>query len=465
LSEYVLHKPFHLEGMWWVPLHDSAPPDKKAGTLSFSPDNGLTLSLHGGLDTDPTALSARPIPIVLGKVPGAVVTLQDCFTVHASFGISMEAHESSMWAARAFIGAHFDTPDEIRFERVSATLEHLGAWLWTKAFDIRHDWSSRTHTVTMKPPEPVVVPLPNGGKAGIAYSSAGPNWDISEGRVAAQVTPHFVYHPPEPSSIDLLWKEIRHFQHFLSMAVGCPCAMTSISGLRTPLSAEPNENPLARTVAVIFKPRELPGGNRPKHPAQMVFSFAEIEPSLEKYLAKWYSADEDLRVVQNLYFSTRYETHMLIDNMFLHVVQALESFHRLRFNRSPMDHIEFKAKARELLEPLPQGEFRNLAGRALAFANELSLYDRLVELADKYGRVVTGAYGAGRDDFLRKVKKTRDYHVHFDPEDKKGILEGAELLHAYRLLRVVMEACFMAEMGMETTEVLHRLSEKADYFV
>jgi hypothetical protein len=235
--------------------------------------------------------------------------------------------------------------------------------------------------------------------------------------------------------------------------------------MRSQEGAEEPAGAFERLVSVVYQPREALGQGRTIHPSEMVFTYDDIAAKFGQYMSNWYSINENMRVVQNLYFSTLYESHMLIDNMFMQLIQALESFHRLKFDSRAMDEEEYKFKMKALLENVPDGEFKRLASEALAFGNHKPLKQRLIELADRYGRVLTRAYGTGRDDFLDKVKRTRNYRTHFDPKSKKDVLEGPELNHAYRLLRIVMEACFMVEMGMDAEEAQDKLSEKADYFV
>ena len=297
------------------------------------------------------------------------------------------------------------------------------------------------------------------------YSSAGLNWNIYDGELSATVSPSFYYEEATDLSFDQAWAGVYRFQHFLTMAIGSPCHITKIAGSRSRKDDEGQSQDISRSISILHQPRESLGDGRPLHPSEMIFTYDYISANFEEYMSNWYSADENMRVIQNLYFSTRYDAGMFVDNMFMYLIQALESFHRLRFESRVMVEEVYKSKTSDLLRDIPKDDFKRLAGQALVFGNTKSLYDRLVELADLYGRVLTGFYGAGREDFLRKVTRTRHYRTHFDPDGKKNTLDGSELLQAYRVLRIMMECCFLVELGMDHDTAQTLQSKKADYFV
>ena len=405
-----------------------------------------------------------PIPIVLGEASGKPLTLQDCITTHRTGGFGdegVEPRESTLWAFRAFIGSHFGSPDQIRVERISAGIQHVGSFMRSRAFDIERDWKQRTHTVKMRTPDPIMCDLRDGGRIGIAYSTTGPNLNIHEGELTANVSPRVVYQAPDDMPFEKAWPQVERFQDFITMATGRPCHILSIGGLRSKEESAAASPAHRRRISVIYQPRDALPSGRPVHPSEMLFRFEEISASFSEYMANWYAADEDMRAVQNLYFSTRYATNMFLENRFMHLLQALESFHRLTFESTLMDDREYKRRASELLQGIADDNFRGLAGEALAFGNRKPLFWRLSELADRYGQVLTDVFGSEREEFLHRVKRTRNYHTHFDPKGKKDILEGRELVQAYRLLRIMMECCFLVELGMDPERANSLLADKA----
>jgi hypothetical protein len=98
------------KGVWWVPDRDGVEEHKALpGTLTFDPDVGLTLDLHGAIprrERSESCASDSPEadgvwPVVHGTVSGTPVTLLTCWpTLEGEVGIPPRAAEqriSAVW--------------------------------------------------------------------------------------------------------------------------------------------------------------------------------------------------------------------------------------------------------------------------------------------------------------------------------------------------------------------------------
>jgi hypothetical protein len=468
LKEHPLNAPIELKGFWWLP-YSKEETDPVPGTLTLSPNEGLRLQLQGGLDAKINRKYVKPLPLIHGNCTDQYVTLEDSYPIHTSYAPTsdMEAQESIIVSSRAYLGALFDSKEEVLFDRIAVQIHNLGDWLWnTDAIDVKRILSRRTHIVRITQPKSFMYKLEEDQSIGFSYSAEGPHWDISQGSVKAKITPHLLFESPSPKTLGELLQEVRHFQNLLIMMIGVPCPVISVEARRY------DENPPAdalesysRRVVVIYKSRQAQSLSATIHPTRMILRFSDVSEDLEDWLRTWYALDENIRVIQDLYFNTRTHDEMLIENRFMHLIQALESYHRLRFDSSVMNKRDYSCKVRKLLRHADGDEFKRLARHALNFGNRKSLFERLVELSDNYGRVLTGNLGANRDQFLRRVTNTRHYRTHFDPRSKRDILNANEMLHAYRLLRIMMEVCFFIEIGMDTNDAQELMSSKAKYFI
>ncbi len=111
--------------MWWIP---GAEGRRVAGTLDFSPDDGLKLALLGGL-SDSKDLDDKRFSVVHGALwecpYGSKVSLRDCFAVQLKMAAGLPPRES-YHAGRAYIGAHLE---DFTFFRARIRFAGLPVWV------------------------------------------------------------------------------------------------------------------------------------------------------------------------------------------------------------------------------------------------------------------------------------------------------------------------------------------------
>jgi hypothetical protein len=158
---------FDCNGIWWLP---ESPSKRLAGTLRFSAETGVDLSLAGAFADPPTTLEKKEIPIVLGLLwdcsLGEVVTLKRCRLKASYFGSRTIAREE-YFADLLFIGMHLEREEDFFFSGMSIQLSGLPSWANTLS-GLRHRQvpADEAHRggfeVIWEPPEPVVGSIPGG---------------------------------------------------------------------------------------------------------------------------------------------------------------------------------------------------------------------------------------------------------------------------------------------------------------
>jgi len=98
----------------------------------------------------------------------------------------------------------------------------------------------------------------------------------------------------------------------------------------------------------------------------------------------------------------------------------------------------------------------------LKYSNELTLRSRLRELLSIHQKLISSLV----DDIgglVDTVVDTRSYLVHNDPESKGKAAEGKELFTLTRKLRILLEACLMAEIGFNMPAICAMFLENRRY--
>ena len=208
---------------------------------------------------------------------------------------------------------------------------------------------------------------------------------------------------------------------------------------------------------------------------QMTFTLPMIEEQLEKFLGNWISKAELIKPVYDLYFSTLYNPSVYQEFKFLSLVQAIETYHRQIYGgKFQPDDVFKNGLYKGLVSAIPDDvdeDFRiSLERGKLKYANEYSLRKRLKLLGEHLTDNINISFLKDkelRSIFADKVADTRNYFTHYPPELKdRAAKSGQELRDLIQKLRLVLQICFLEELGFtwdKISETIKRNQEYRDY--
>jgi hypothetical protein len=263
-------------------------------------------------------------------------------------------------------------------------------------------------------------------------------------------------------------------QNFLTMGMSKPTFITEIIG-NTESAKE--ENPTFYYPVKIYYPAD---GWKPNpsevHYFEMTFTLPAIEEQLEQILRNWISKAEIIKPVYDLYFSALYNPSLYQEFEFLSLVQAVETYHRQIYGgKYQPDDIFINGLYKVLVAAIPENvadDFRSsLKLGKLRYANEYSLRKRLHLLGEHFAENLNINFLCDkklRGIFVDKAADTRNYFTHYPPELEENAAKSGEELHDItRKLRLILQICFLEELGFpfdKITEVFKKNREYRDYF-
>lgn len=156
-----------------------------------------------------------------------------------------------------------------------------------------------------------------------------------------------------------------------------------------------------------------------------------------------------------MYFGTVYNTQAYLEQQFLSLVQALETYHRRIMVDRNLPEEEHQRRKREILDAVPE-EHRNWLEDKLKYSHEPSLRRRLMEIFDRHSEGVASAVGDSRKDrkaFIHKVWLNRNYRTHHDKDLESQAVRGEDLYRLNQKLKLLLEVCLMGEIGFEPDKV------------
>src|SRR4051812_1632970 len=151
---------FNCNGIWWLPEN---PSDQVAGTLHFSDDSFVELSLLGTLGEPTASLEQKTVPVILGLVwdcpLGREVTLKDCLIKSFESGSHLPSRED-YFADRMFVGSHLEKEVDFSFSGLSIMLSGLSSWASTLS-GLGHEGSPKFE-IRFRQPESISGRIPGG---------------------------------------------------------------------------------------------------------------------------------------------------------------------------------------------------------------------------------------------------------------------------------------------------------------
>ncbi|MCH7812263.1 MAG: hypothetical protein IH958_06500 [Chloroflexi bacterium] len=446
-----------MEGWWWLPNHEE---NKVAGTMTFSDEHGLQLKLFGAFKELTELENVAQHPRIFGVAGGKLITLFNCLEAGSNLTFPGALTQRFM-ASVGCIGGHPSALTEQRFRQANIRYNHLAEWSRTSGFET--DWDTPDNDllqfrVQYSYPDEVQADT-RAGMISISYGFEYRPEAFSE--IILRESLHFRVEPKEVLLFDD-WLRIfvRPLQNFLTLATRIPNYVVSLQLFPTKDTDEESTGNKETALEFIFQQNlSSPQKQQTKvsSPFDMLFALPDIREGFSDIVDKWLEIADELDSVCNLFFSLAYRAPTYLENRFLPLVQAAESYHRRRRKNEVLSPAEHGRKIESILEHVPT-EHKEWLLQKLNYSNEPSLRKRLKELVDETEGVISPLIGS-KQKFVDDVVNTRNYLTHFDEELQSKAARGADLFRLAEALSVIVEACLLGELGLTgeiRTKLFHR---------
>jgi ApeA N-terminal domain 1 len=433
-------------GLWWLP---SNPQNKVAGTLSFSNQDGIELKLIGALEglegfAGFNNLNQRH-PVIWGlTTSGKSITLSGCLA--AGFRMGLPGFVSrDYWIHLCFLSAHL-TEEQLQFKKIVVEYSRLIDWVRTSGLTMtwyENEPNKRQFNYTL--PEEIKA-ITTKGKVSIDFSFH-PEGDFFDEMHLRQSISIEIETDQEREFDDLQLRYIRPFQNFLTLATTKPNSIVSVQVYSRHISFEKSDGTgvVETPIEVIFPQRHLEEkSDKVLIPQYMLFTLHDIS-DFQDTVERWLNVSDELDSVCNLFFGIMYNSSMYLEQEFLNMVQAVESYHRRRMKNNVLPKSEHKARVRAILSEAPD-EYRDWLKEILNYSNEPRLKHRLSELFDKV-EIVLSSLISSKEEFSKKVADTRNYLTHYDLYLKDKAAKGGEIALLTAQLSFMLQACLLFELG------------------
>jgi hypothetical protein len=454
-------------GHFWLP---ETPDRKQPGLLRFT-NQRIELELLGliaGTAQDVMTDELPPVSCILGlTAQGEHLTLHQCVSTYANVGTGMAgftAHRSKFSARHLLIGDHFPAPADQTFPRVCVSFFNLESWVGHNPFKfnkkpITNDDGTTTYlSEYVRPAHRFFVVPPIDAEIGIqsSYTRSATAEFKQETRTH---TAWLTLKPNGDRNIAWFFDRIAEIQNLLALLMGKTTfpRMIRLDGPEIEL-AEHGSQRLNETrwyfCPSLGKPIE------PTSSFELLTGLGHLsDEQFSTVLSSWFTKQEVLRAVCDLFFGVLYNTYLYRRFHFLGLIQALETYCRLSQPGQYVSEAEYKIIADALTAAIPfttpQDLKNSLRHGKIKYGNEYALRKRLrlllCSLEDDTGNMVTEYPG----EFVEKVVATRNYYTHYTSELHAQAFDEPELYRACIRLRVLLTIILFKELGLEESVIRH----------
>lgn len=454
-KEHTLQETFEIDGYWWLP--DSSIEDSTHGTVYFEPEIGIRLEIDGspikqdlvaeGIYHFKSIPRREKFPAIFGFTKdGRRIYLLNCVGIGKK--VNRPGYEVSIYEAEYLLVSQdeflFNNVEELKFQAFNINFTHLEEWvalspiLQESGKDENGDYYVQTQFVFKRP---MLVPIFEFSDYSLSFTFSidPPSHLTIKEKIWRQAT-YFDLEPHYPQTLLWLIEKVKSFQYLTSILLGeavYPCIIKAFGEKTDKKAYVYYAVPRERWVETI-------------EPYHILLSAYELGDQLGKVCNLWFEREEFIKPLSDNYLGIIYNKQLPVLG-FLSLTQALEGYHRKRIGGQYFTEEEyepfrevlnnavssFQISASEKQKNLRDMK-QSLIKGCIRYGYQYSLLKRLKDLWATLDEELHSFFNFDKE-YLRKIKDTRNYYTHYDPDDEPKALKGSDLQRAnVRLTSLVL---------------------------
>ena len=267
--------------------------------------------------------------------------------------------------------------------------------------------------VRFDPPDDIDIALAEGERAFIRFSVRTQGLGTNHVALDQKAALHLRF--SKRVGLEAVFERASQVRNFLSLAIGRPVAILSVTGYRDDYQRGESGAPVP--IELLWRvPHNPDAPSRSIHPSEMLFALSEATPDISMVMTRWFARQARLKPVFNLFFGTRHHPDTYLEVKFLAYAQAVETYDYRR-RRKPGD---------------------------------LYLAERMKDVLDACktaSKRIIGARQADQDAFIETFKNSRNYYSHYNPKLENKAARGAALHLLCMQLEAIIEMSLLRELG------------------
>jgi hypothetical protein len=383
--------------------------------------------------------------IILGITDaGKKITLVNCLNTRTNYSSVFGVETSAYLPHFVIVGKHFNKASQINIDEYWVRFSHLGDWVAQSGFKYEYRLKEgRGVNIDYSNPEQIVLYKKKGLAVSLAFTFECIPPSATRTEVFLKQETHMVVKKTQERHYTAYMDVVSQLQNFVALGVLSPVLTQEVSGV---IRGNKGQKTI---VDIYYGTHDVPVRKKPIHPRDMLFYLGDVKGKSHRIIGAWLDAKALLKPVMDLYFSLLNTSFAYDEQKFLGIVQAIESYHRRRYGGTELPDEEHQRRIREILDGVP-GEYKSWLKQRLSHSNEIGLKPRILYLRSRNCRLI--------ERFLSEKEvaiayDTRNYLTHYDRRLENKSARGFELVKLTEKLRMLLEICFLEEVGFTSDEI------------
>ncbi len=428
VKTFNLYEKFSYMGYW------RRPEDRKkkwAGKVSYDPETGIELELIA--EEGEFASFRDPLEheeAILGILPDPPFQLTVLGAWRLGLGIKypeapLDMVKYRFGAKYLLVGHWFRSPGSVCLNSVEVTFSSLRGWMWTKPIYLRDEnQNSESSNDEQEVLSRETICLSSIGTKIELNDVVVEKGDYSERHEERKCYLRFESHTSK--SLESYLKLIGETRRLFALLIGMPIQTKSTTFFTD------ESDPENSRVDVFFMERQ-PNTDVSDN-LHMPFQYSMLGKLTTTAFQAWYGMEEKYKTPFDLCLDVIYNEQQRYSRFeFLALVQALESHHRLYYEKEGKKNKRYKHE---------NGKVKRGP----------DLIDRLEELYENLPQFLL-LDPDFNEDFLESVKDTRNYYSHYDSEDREKAMEDLDLFNAIARLVPFIAYFLYSRLGIRDDKI------------
>jgi hypothetical protein len=449
-----MKKKLDIKGVWWTPDKKE---NKLNGILHYVEDKDYLLELFSKFED---ASHNYKYSIINGiSSDGTQFTLVDCFIktqVTSMPGFSV----TTILVNIIFENIFFEKYEDITFRSVSSSFLFLDNWVHTNGFAKDRTMKIKDYSINYHMPDKIENNINDEFNLNINFIVSPPQYTIVQKKMQIKQRTEIEIVLHEDKDLNFFIDIIMYCKHFLMLAMNENTKKLYIKShsIKQDNISTNSDKPVViyiRNMTQDYKKNDVQPGN-------MIFSLPAVKNRLTLLLNTWFKNHKAYHSSYTLFFETLYYKGLNLENHFLNLTQALESYHRNKYGGGYMDKEEYRNTVyKKLKDSIPSGledDFREALKARIKFGYEYSLRRRLTELF-RYNNKFLENFIPEYAVLKNEIVDTRNYYTHYD-EKGQYVKQYSELFNLCEKIKVIFTSFLLFDLGFSYEEVKKKIEHQ-----
>ena len=445
---------FHSQGLWHVP---AKPKDVLSGTLTYSPRDGLSLSVTGSFSEE-FGRAPTSYPLIHGTVVdnpyGPLVTLVDCFPTQTRISVPGFASEQ-IRANRAYIGSlHLVAEDQSPFVAARVALTHLAEWSRLTGFTGILFERPTPDTISSQYRRPLPLEI---GLEGENHLQIEVNPLVTQGGRRLEITEQVelaISGMRNSRPLEILRRIVSPLEDFLTFAAGAPSSVEEMVFIAESVDSPDRRN----TVHLLYQPvSPLHEDRDVRQVTDMLFTWQDIHSSHLDLLQRWFRFRREFAGACDIFFGVQYAPPAYLETKILLLQTALGLL------LTDRGHEEIGLQAVRSLKELPLTPRDHAWLSLLPSVNELALPWSAFAFIQDYPQLLRPLVGDDVEKFVTNLLTLRHQLFSFrDALERRRSLQ-VEYLRLIEQLNLLIKVRVFECLDFSRDEIAALISQNRRY--